>query len=139
MRERPFAEALLFACFVPAILAAQALPDDAHSIDEVEVHARKADAVIDGQTLSGQQMEALRHHSVADAMRYFSGVQLKDYGGVGGMKTVNIRSMGSNHLGVFYDGIQLGNAQNGIVDLGKYSMDNLEEITLYNGQKSGSR
>ena len=137
MRERPFAEVLLFACFVPAILAAQTLPDDAHSIDEVEVHARKADAVIDGQTLSGQQMEALRHHSVADAMRYFSGVQLKDYGGVGGMKTVNIRSMGSNHLGVFYDGIQLGNAQNGIVDLGKYSMDNLEEITLYNGQKSG--
>ena len=115
---------------------AQGISDDVRHIDEVEVHASKAETVIEGQTLSGEQMEALRHHSVADAMRYFSGVQLKDYGGVGGMKTVNIRSMGSNHLGVFYDGIQLGNAQNGIVDLGKYSMDNLEEITLYNGEKS---
>ena len=44
--------------------------------------------------------------------------------------------MGSNHTAVFYDGIQLGNAQNGQIDLGKYSLDNLEEISLYSGQKS---
>lgn len=75
-------------------------------------------------------------HSVADAIRYFSGVQIKDYGGIGGLKTVNIRSMGTNHVGVFYDGIQLGNAQNGTIDLGRFSLDNMEAITLYNGQKS---
>ena len=44
--------------------------------------------------------------------------------------------MGTNHVGVFYNGIQLGNAQNGQVDLGRYSLDNIEEISLYNGQKS---
>lgn len=69
-------------------------------------------------------------------MRYFSGVQVKDYGGIGGLKTVNIRSMGSHHVGIFYDGIELGNAQNGVVDLGRFSLDNMEAITLYNGQKS---
>lgn len=74
--------------------------------------------------------------SVADALRYFSGLQLKDYGGVGGIKTVNIRSMGTNHLGIFYDGIELGNAQNGQIDLGQFSLDNVEEISLYNGQRS---
>ena len=58
---------------------------------------------------------------MADALRFFAGVQLKDYGGVGGIKTVNIRSMGTNHVGVFYDGIQLSNAQNGQVDLGMFS------------------
>jgi outer membrane cobalamin receptor len=73
---------------------------------------------------------------VADALRYFSGIQLKDYGGVGGIKTVNIRSMGTHHLGISYDGVQLGNAQNGQIDLGQFSLDNVEEITLYNGQKS---
>ena len=56
-------------------------------------------------------------------------------GGVGGLKTVNIRSMGTNHVGVFYDGIELGNAQNGTVDLGRFSLDNMESVTLYNGQK----
>ena len=92
--------------------------------------------VVPAQTLSGKQLERLSVHSVADAIRYFSGVQIKDYGGIGGLKTVNIRSMGTNHVGVFYDGIQLGNAQNGTIDLGRFSLDNMEAITLYNGQKS---
>ena len=92
--------------------------------------------VIPSQTLSGEQLKALSVHSVADALRYFSGIQLKDYGGVGGIKTVNIRSMGTNHLGISYDGIELGNAQNGQIDLGQFSLDNVEEITLFNGQKS---
>jgi vitamin B12 transporter len=73
---------------------------------------------------------------VADAMRFFTGVQLKDYGGVGGLKTINVRSLGTNHVAVFYDGVQLSNAQNGQVDLGRFSLDNIEEIDLYNGQRS---
>lgn len=92
--------------------------------------------VIPVQELSGRALQRLGTHNVADALRYFSGVQIKDYGGVGGLKTVNIRSMGTNHVGVFYDGIELGNAQNGTVDLGRFSLDNMESITLYNGQKS---
>ena len=76
--------------------------------------------------------------SVADAIRYFSGIQIKDYGGIGGLKTVNIRSMGTQHVGVFYDGIQLGNTQNGQIDLGRFSMDNMEAISVYNGQKSNT-
>jgi outer membrane cobalamin receptor len=92
--------------------------------------------VVPSQKLNGEMLEKLSSHSVADALRYFSGIQLKDYGGVGGIKTVNIRSMGTHHLGISYDGIQLGNAQNGQIDLGQFSLDNVEEITLYNGQKS---
>ena len=74
--------------------------------------------------------------TVGDAVRFFSGVQLKDYGGIGGLKTVNVRSMGTNHTGVFLDGIQVGNAQNGMVDLSRFSLDNIEEISIYNGQKN---
>ena len=92
--------------------------------------------IIIPQTLSGIQLKKMNTLSVADAIRYFSGVQIKDYGGVGGIKTVNIRSMGTNHMGVYYNGVQLGNAQNGQIDLGKYSLENIEEIQLYNGQKS---
>ncbi|MBO9631475.1 MAG: TonB-dependent receptor plug domain-containing protein [Chitinophagaceae bacterium] len=92
--------------------------------------------VIPSQKLSGEKLKSLNSFSVADAIRYFAGVQLKDYGGIGGLKTVDMRSMGTNHMGVFYDGIQLGNAQNGQIDLGKFSMDNIESISVYNGQKS---
>lgn len=105
-------------------------------LDEVEVVARQNREILPPQKLEGAQLQALSTNSVADAVRYFSGVQIKDYGGIGGLKTVDIRSMGSHHLGVFYDGVEIGNAQNGTVDLGKFSMDNLEELALYNGQKS---
>lgn len=111
--------------------------DSIQRVDEVVVVSRyNHREVIPSQSLNGEQLEKLNAHSVADALRYFSGLQLKDYGGVGGIKTVNIRSMGTNHLGISYDGIELGNAQNGQIDLGQFSLDNVEEITLFNGQKS---
>ena len=111
--------------------------DSIQHVNEVVVTARyNHNEVIPSQTLTGEQLEKLSSHSVADALRYFSGLQLKDYGGVGGIKTVNIRSLGTNHLGISYDGIELGNAQNGQIDLGQFSLDNVEEITLFNGQKS---
>ena len=111
--------------------------DSLQHLNEVVVTARAVQKeIFPVQELSGKQLHQLSSHNVADALRYFSGIQIKDYGGVGGLKTVNIRSMGTNHVGVFYDGIELGNAQNGTVDLGRFSLDNMESVTLYNGQKS---
>ena len=102
--------------------------DSLYHIREVVVTGRVVRReVIPVQELSGERLQRLNSH--------FSGIQIKDYGGVGGLKTVNIRSMGTNHVGVFYDGIELGNAQNGTVDLGRFSLDNMESVTLYNGQK----
>ena len=112
--------------------------DSMQYLNEVVVVERTTsrDAVIPAQRLGGKKLESLNALSVADAIRYFSGAQIKDYGGVGGIKSIDIRSMGTNHVGVFYDGLQLGNAQNGQIDLGKFSLDNIEEISMYNGQKS---
>ena len=73
---------------------------------------------------------------VADILRAFTGVQVKDYGGAGGLKTVNVRSLGSEHVGIFLDGIQVDNAQNMQVDLGRFSTDGLGQVLLYNGQKT---
>ena len=118
-------------------VTAQSKLDSVQRVREIVVVSRPAmREVVPSQKLNGEQLERLNTLSVADALRYFSGIQLKDYGGVGGIKTVNIRSMGTHHLGISYDGVQLGNAQNGQIDLGQFSLDNVEEITLYNGQKS---
>ena len=119
-------------------MAAEEKRDSAQTLPDFIVMGslRPDNEVIPAQRLDGKALDQLNSHNVADAIRYFSGAQIKDYGGVGGVKTVDIRSMGTNHLGVFYDGIQLGNAQNGQIDLGKFSLDNIEEISLYNGQKS---
>ena len=132
----PVAVALAFyscAC----MFAQQGKLDSMQHVDEVVVTQQLTyREVIPHQSLKGETLQRLSSLSVADALRYFSGVQLKDYGGVGGLKTVNVRSMGSHHVGVFYDGVEVGNAQNGVVDLGQFSLDNVEEVSLYNGQKS---
>lgn len=111
--------------------------DSIQTIKGVEITARLTQReIVPAQSLKNADLQRLNSQSVADALRYFSGIQLKDYGGVGGIKTVDIRSMGTHHLGIFYDGIELGNAQNGQIDLGQFSLDNIDEISLYNGQKS---
>ena len=133
---RLFQVALALCCCCPMYAQHESL-DSMQHVDEVVVTQQLTyREVIPSQTLKGDVLHRLSSLSVADAIRYFSGVQLKDYGGVGGLKTVNVRSMGSHHVGVFYDGVEVGNAQNGVVDLGQFSLDNVEEISLYNGQKS---
>lgn len=124
-------------CFIPGMIKAKEQKDTTYLLQEVLVTAQQPNRdIIPVQTLSGDELHRLNSNSVADALRYFSGVQVKDYGGVGGIKTVNIRSMGTNHTGVVYDGVELGNAQNGQVDLGQFSLENIEALSLYNGQKS---
>lgn len=88
------------------------------------------------QHLSRKDLDNLNSISVSDAIKFFSGVQVLDYGGIGGMKTIDVRSLSSNHTSIFYNGIAINNAQNGQVDLGKFSLDNIESITLFNGQQT---
>ena len=94
---------LLAALWAAATAWAQEVPeatlDTLVTIDEVVVWGiRPFSEVIPAQRLSGVQLEALGSHNVADAIRYFAGIQLKDYGGVGGIKTVDMRSMGVQAL-----------------------------------------
>lgn len=132
----------LFALFVlAAVLPSRAVdvtdeyPDTLdHSLGTVEVTAtRRPLATV--QSLGGPELQKLSTTTIADALKYFAGVQIKDYGGLGGLKTVNVRSLGSQHVGVYIDGVRLTNAQNGTVDLGKFSLSTLESVSLYNANK----
>lgn len=82
------------------------------------------------QILNAGQISALAGNSVAEAVKTFSGVSLRDYGGMGGLKTVMIRSLGANHTGVFVDGMPVTDIASGQIDLGKLPLEGLEEISL---------
>jgi vitamin B12 transporter len=88
------------------------------------------------QQLNNEQLQKINSITVADAVKQFAGVQVKDYGGVGGLKTVSVRSLGANHTGVLYDGIAIADAQGGQIDLGKFSLDNIDNIQLYNSSST---
>lgn len=109
------------------------------SVDSVVVRGARERRSVPTQSLDGQSLAALSAGSVAEAARFFSGVQIKDYGGIGGLKTVDVHGLGSGHVGVFYDGIAVGNAQNGVVDLGRFSLDNVEAVSLsLSGEGAGA-
>ncbi len=54
-------------------------------------------------------MQQLGFHRISDAVKYFAGVAVKDYGGQGGLKTISLRGLSSHHTAVSYDGLILCN------------------------------
>ncbi len=85
------------------------------------------------ETLSKAELERLNALTVADAVRQLPSVMLKDYGGIGGLKTISVRSLGAEHTSVQLDGIKISDAQTGQVDLGRFSVQNLQQVELTSG------
>lgn len=73
---------------------------------------------------------------ISDAIKRLPGINLRDYGGAGGLKTVSVRGLSPNHTGVSYDGIPLSDCQSGQIDLSRYSLDNISEISLSIGDNN---
>ena len=129
-----------FLLLCPLSMTAQTVTNDStQTIEEVVVKGFRVPGNVLAstpiQTLSHTDMERLGIHDMGDALKRFAGVQVKDYGGVGGMKTVNIRGLGSGHTGVTYDGVQVGDCQSGQVDLSRFTLDNVSLVSLQIGQE----
>ena len=71
---------------------------------------------------------------MADAVRRFAGTNVRDYGGIGGLKTVSVRNLGAAHTAVSYDGVVVSNSQAGQIDIGRFSLDNVSSLSLAIGQ-----
>ncbi|WCT09939.1 TonB-dependent receptor [Mucilaginibacter jinjuensis] len=115
----------------------KAQQDTSKKLKEVNVTSStlpKVQTIIPVQQISNADFSHYAALSVADIAANFAGVNVKDYGGIGGLKTISVRSMGATHTGVQYDGVILNDAQNGQIDLGKFSLYNVQSVTLYNGQ-----
>ena len=132
---------ILLAVFVAGVLCgrAQSWRDSIRSqrLQEVNINADLPQKVFTGpasvQLISAQQIKQLPTLQLSDALKYMSGVVVRDYGGTGGMKTVSVRGLGSQHTGVAYDGIPLTDCQTGQIDLGKFSLDNVSSLSLVIG------
>lgn len=113
------------------------ITDRVHQLREVTItesrrqHEVKSTAPL--YIIDREQMLTLGVTDVADALHRIPGVNLRDYGGAGGLKTVSVRGFGAKHTGVSYDGILLSDCQSGEIDLSRYSLDNVEQLSLVIG------
>lgn len=105
-----------------------------HVIDEVTVsttgRSRNVISTAPTQLITQKQLLYQGVTDLSDALRRFSGVNVRDYGGAGGVKTVSVRSLGSQHTAVAYDGITITDAQSGEIDLSRFSLDNIRSLSL---------
>ena len=85
------------------------------------------------QRVSQSFIERSGASGIHEIVRTFPGVNIRDYGGIGGLKTVSIRDIGAQHTAVCYDGIVISNAQNAQIDISRFSLGNLSEITVETG------
>ena len=88
------------------------------------------------QIMDRAGIDRLGVQDLSEAVKRFSGVTVQDYGGIGGLKTVSVRSLGAKHTAVSYDGVTITDAQSGQVDISRFSLDNVEMVSLSLGQSS---
>ena len=101
---------------------------------QVEVKAQAQHRMLTSTTplqlLSHQDFARLGVTDIADALHRMPGINLRDYGGAGGMKTVAVRGFGAGHTGVSYDGMLLSECQGGEIDVSRYSLDQVQTLKL---------
>ena len=134
--------ALLCALCSGAFLFSATAQDTIQVLEEVDVTTQRTPAtlrtVAPTQVLDAAGIEEQGLLQLSDAVRQMAGVTLKDYGGVGGMKTVSARGLGSQFSTVTIDGVAVDNSQNGQVDLGRYLLGNAAFVSLSQGQQQES-
>ncbi|MDU1892199.1 MAG: TonB-dependent receptor [Dysgonomonas sp.] len=127
-----------FLCICTSVYAQKNDSIKTQLLHEVEVSTKaKPSATLSTtplQVLSNEELLQRGIQSVSDAVRNFNGIVLKDYGGIGGLKTIALRGMGAEHTAISYDGVMVSNVQSGQVDIGRFSLDNISMISLNIGQ-----
>lgn len=130
------------ACCISFSLHAQqtgdTIPEKVHNIPEVGVTARRMPQRISVsapvQAFGDKEFKTLGLQNIADAVKRFAGASVRDYGGIGGLKSVSVRSLGAPHTAVAYDGVAVSNCQAGQIDIGRFSLDEVDMLSLSVGQ-----
>ena len=105
-----------------------------HQLKQVDVAGHRTERNVLAskpiQQMQKAELEELGIQNLADAVKKFAGTNVRDYGGIGGMKTVSVRNLGAHHTAVSYDGVTVSNTQAGQIDVGRFSLDNMESLSL---------
>jgi vitamin B12 transporter len=116
------------------LLFAQKPSDSTRVLKNVTITGEKKQnpfvSVVPVQLLNHEALQEINAESIAGAAKYFSGVLIKDYGGLGGLKTISVRSLGGLNTGLAYDGISVADAQTGQTDLSKFSATFVQSLQL---------
>src|ERR1700676_4383498 len=125
---------LLFFTITNSTVLSQNPTDTSKILQRVTVTAEKKQnpytSIVPVEILNHEALRQINAENIAEAAKYFSGVLIKDYGGIGALKTISVRSLGGLNTGLVYDGITIADAQTGQIDLSKFSTTFVSSLEL---------
>lgn len=140
MLRNTFLKVLCVVCAITCCLPVFAQEADSlhYELNEVvvcsSVRVQPETSVVPLQRMERSDVTYYGLQNLSDALKMMPGVQVQDYGGVGGLKTVSVRGLGAKHTAVSYDGMVVSDAQSGMVDLGRFHMENVNCVEMTIGQ-----
>lgn len=111
-------------------ISAQVTEKQLEEVQVEENYVYKTTTKTQIQSLDRKKIEALKVNDAGELMQKFAGVSLKNYGGLGGLKTISVRGIGGSHTALVIDGFLLQNSQSAQVDLGTIPVENMERISF---------
>ena len=125
----------LWLCAIPSDPVQQPLPT-ADTLAQARITAER-----DAAATSTAPLQTVGHIAIGrsgaaglnEVLRTFAGVSVRDYGGIGGLQTVSVRNLGAQHTAVCYDGTVVSDAQTGQVDISRFSIEDLAEVSVETG------
>jgi len=122
----------LIPCFVLVLLSSPWLfgQGETKDLDSVTITEKQLLSRETSIAITKIRIERILATDIGQLMTLFTGVQVRSYGGLGGMKTVSFRSLGAGHTSVVYDHFALSQTQSGQTDVGQIPVDFVNRLQL---------
>lgn len=83
--------------------------------------------------LSAATIQSLGARQIADALAFVPGVFVRNYGGLGGLKTLSLRGASASQTAVLLDGVRVQSTQSGQFDFSTFPASMVEELEVLRG------
>ncbi len=123
-----------FLCSMPAVAQ-----DSLHTSEHLSVDVRAFVLLRTPLTeivFPRRELDIVQPEDLGQVLLYIPGVQVKSYGGLGGFKTLSVRSLGGQHTALTIDGFSIFDTQTGQVNLGLIQTDNLQRVAFSIGHSA---
>lgn len=120
---------------ISSLLVGQRLHKDTIEIPEVAISAEQSFIGSSEQQLDSSSLNNPVNHHLGEVLASRANLFMKSYG-MGSMATIAMRGSGASHSNIYWNGIQLNSASNGVVDLSLYPKLFLDEVQVDYGNAS---
>ena len=127
---------ILLTLYTTTVVAQKQEEYNSVCIDSIHVTATRVKFEENFNTINRISLDSLNYTAslqVSDLINKLPGVYIKDYGGIGGIKTVSLRGCGSNQTNVAINGFTINSSANGSFDFSNLPSNLLSSVNIMKG------